>query len=107
MPKTHPPGPWKAHKLWVNHNGELVGTINDKDAKHNVATVIQPGAKDRDQAQADLIMMAAGPDLFEALADAVEWIEAVMKWDDKMAQEGAGDPDLTKYQESLAKARIQ
>jgi len=82
------PGPW----IFSGLSSTGIGYVNAR-----LQTIAQ--AWDFPEAEANARLIAAAPDLLEALESAMRWIGSLTDW------EGAGDPDVDKWREALAKAK--
>lgn len=98
----HTPGPWTAH-FWNNlDNGTLEPTGKRTiRIEHQVFPDIKIGRAlatlDFDN-EANARLIAAAPELLDALQDAMRWFAKLEDWC------GVGDPNIEKYRAAIAKA---
>lgn len=85
----HTPGPWPVLRRRSGSITSIGPCVADEYA----------GIAWLDVGEADAILMAASPDLLEALEDAVNWFRQLKDWC------GVGDPNIEKYQAAIAKAK--
>src|SRR5262245_29475448 len=89
------PGPW----IWVDRGNyhDLVGAGGI--CVHSDGSAGVRYSPDIDVEDSDARLIAAAPEMYEALQEALRWIGKLNDW------EGAGDPDIDKWREALNKAK--
>lgn len=87
------PGPWKAPE------GDFPDVYGPDDRL--LAVVYAPGNYEHNsqEGHANARLIAAAPDLLDALQEAMRWIGRLTDW------EGAGDPDADSWRAAIAKAK--
>lgn len=73
MSANHTPGPWKSPSKMINADGLYIA---DRTGNWDICTINYDHAPSLDEAAANATLIAAAPDMFEALQNAV-YAEAV------------------------------
>lgn len=99
MSIKHTPGPWVAHK-YKKQDVNGLGYIVLQDKQHNsanISTVIPMIGMEEREVEANAKLIAAAPELLNALIDAFEFIKNVDDW------RGA-DPNMQLFENAIKKA---
>lgn len=105
---THTPGPWKAYqKQGTQGQGLPQWRIHGPGVTGSVATVdfdlIQPTiTKQNENASSNARLIAAAPELLEALKDCIEWLD---RTGESVSEGGKEYEYVTKAREAITKAK--
>ena len=94
----HTPGPWSVSV--EDSAGRLFVIAHDKGVVARVTRRVTVRRKNPDLSERDsnARLIAAAPEILEALEDAMAWFTKLEDWS------GVGDPDIEKYQAAIEKA---
>lgn len=85
----------------ADDDGACVATVSAfglAECDENVFTPTAPDDAAVEEARANARLIAAAPEMLEALQDAMRWFSKLDDWS------GVGDPDIAKYEAAIAKA---
>lgn len=74
----HTPGPWRARTEGTELNPDWIAVFNST-GKWALATANQSAGIDREEAKANARLIAAAPEMLDALENAVQTIERILK----------------------------
>lgn len=103
MQTKHTPGPWVVSTAWADENERIIikndGEIIKVGTEEGVAVCLA-GRVNNPEAQLNARLIAAAPDLFEALIQLKSWVSKIQDWS------GVGDPPCEIVDQAIKKATI-